>query len=240
MFGDHVRARVVVGVDPRRVDSRDVAIEASFAPYRALARPRLVRTRDSVSLEAELVCLARACVPGAPQRTLKLPPATVRYRAGGSEHAAPVSWPPLLVASRLPAAGPPVARERSDVPPVTASVDPRLLGWALAGAAGLLLLLAGGAVARRLAARPQPVDGLRPEEVPALRAALANVERLAADDTAARRAALDRLAQTLAAAGLARLAPEVRVLAWSETAPTGDPMRRLAETIERVLEGEAA
>jgi hypothetical protein len=240
MFGDHVRARVEVAVDPRRVDPHSVAIEASFAPYRALAAPRVVRRGDTVRLDAELVCLARACVPGGPQRTTTLPPATIRYRADGRARSASVSWPPLLVASRLPAVGPPALRERSDLPRVTATVDPRLLGWALAGAAGLLLLLAGAAVARRLAERPQAAEGLLPEEVPALRLALANVERLAADDAAARRAALDRLAVTLTAAGLARLAPEARVLAWSEADPTGEPMRRLADTIERALAGEAA
>jgi hypothetical protein len=241
LFGDRVHARVRVALDPRRVDARSVAIETSFAPYSVVER-RVERSSATVLLDLQLLCLTRACAPLAPQRRLSFPPARVRFRAGGRERTVSVEWPPLLVASRLSPADlkQPALHERNAAQPLSTRVDPDALGWGLAAGAGLLVLLAGARAALRLRPPSAVAEGVRPERLPALRRALANVERLAGESDEIRRSALDRLARELEEAGLARLAPQARTLAWSEQVPSAEPMRRLTEEVQQAVEESAA
>jgi hypothetical protein len=240
LFGDRVGARVNVALDPRRIDPRSLAIETSFAPYVTVGEPRIVREPTSVRLEATLVCLARACVTKAPQRALTFPPARVRFRdRSGRAYSVQASWPPLLAASRLTPADVlrPQVRVDGELPPVSTAVDPTAAGWALAATAAALLLAAGGALARRLRLRPQPVSA-EPvaREVPALVLALARVERLADESDSARRSALDRLARELDRAGLALLARGARALAWSTPAPSAEPMQHLSADVQKAVD----
>src|SRR5438132_12439622 len=66
LFGDTVRARVQVLVDRRRVDPRDVKVDARFSPYSLVAGPtRDVRSAGPVTLVTYTValrCLGVACV----------------------------------------------------------------------------------------------------------------------------------------------------------------------------------
>jgi hypothetical protein len=237
-FGDRVVARVDVALDPSLVDARRVAIATSFAPYATVGRPRLVRGATAVRLEATLVCLARACVTSAPQRTVDFPPARVRYRdRSGRAHSIAASWPPLLAASRLTPGDVlrPQIRVAGGAPPTSTAIDPTVTAWALAAGAAALLLAAGGALARRLRVRPAPAEWVAPG-VPALLSALANVERLADESDGARRSAIDRLARELDRVGLARLAPAARALAWSPPVPTAEPMQQLSADVQKAVD----
>jgi hypothetical protein len=191
-----------------------------------------------VRLEATLVCLARACATPAAQRTVDFPPARVRYldRSGGA-HTIGASWPPLLAASRLTPAevARPQIRVARGAPPVTTAADPTAVAWAFVAGAGALLLVAGGALARRLQARPAPATRAAPE-APALLRAVADIERLAAESDVARRTAIDRLARELDRVGLARLAQAARALAWSPPVPSAEPMQQLSADVQKAVD----
>ena len=238
LFGDHVGASVGVALDPHRIDSRSVRIETSFAPYATVGEARVVRGPASVRLEATLVCLARACATRTSQHTLDFPPARIRYQdRSGRAYSAEASWPPLLAASRLTPADvrrPQIRVERGPLPVATA-VDPTAVGWALAAAAATLLLAAGAALARRLRARPATTEPV-PAELPPLLSALAKVERLADESDSARRSAIDRLARELDRAGLARLAPAARTLAWAPPVPSAEPMQHLSAGVQKAVD----
>jgi hypothetical protein len=238
LFGDRVVARVDVALDPSRVEARSVAIETSFAPYAIVGKPRVVRDASAVRLEATLVCLARACATPAPQRTVDFPRARVRYRdRSGRAHSIGASWPPLLAASRLTPADVlrPQIRVVAGAPPASTAADPTVVAWALAAGAGGLLLAAGGALVRRLRARPAAA-AWAPPEAPALLTALADVERLAAESDGARRSAIDRLARELDRIGLTRLAPAARTLAWSAPVPSSEPMQQLSADVQKAVD----
>jgi hypothetical protein len=235
-FGDRVRAGVTVALDPRRVNPRTVAIDASFAPYAPVGNVRVVREPTSVRLDATLVCLARSCAPVAPQRTIAFAPAHVRYRdRSGRPHSVEAAWPTLLAASRLTPADRRLSQIRvaAALPPASAALDPTLVGRALAAAAVALLVAAAVGLARR---RERPVAAVpEPVEVPALLSALAVVERLAHESDGKRRSAIDRLARELGGAGLARLAPAARELAWSPSAPAAEPMLDLTTEVQKAV-----
>jgi hypothetical protein len=238
LFGDRVRADVTVALDPRRVDSRTVTIDASFAPYKPVGNARVVRKPTSVRLDATLVCLAPSCASAAPQRTIAFAPAHVRYRdRSGRPHSAEAAWPPLLAASRLTPADRRLSQIRvaAALPPASAALDPTLVGRALAAAAVALLVAAGAGLARRRRGRPAAAV-LAPVEVPALLSALATVERLAHESDGKRRSAIDRLARELGGAGLARLAPAARKLAWSPPAPSAEPMLHLSTEVQKAVD----
>lgn len=232
-FGDRLSARVTVRVQPGFVDPRTVAIDASFAPYTTLARPRLQRTNDGVVLDARLACLARACAPRGPQRARELAPVLVRFRERGRQFALLGRWPTVLVASRLTLQdlARPTLRIRAQ-PPASPGID-RAAGWALAGVAALLFLAAGLPAARRLFRSAETLGGSR-SRLGELERALADVRRLANEGDEARRSALDRLAAALARSGLQGAVSQARSLAWSKRPPSREPMRRLLQDIERL------
>ncbi|HEV7639297.1 MAG TPA: hypothetical protein VGO39_00335 [Gaiellaceae bacterium] len=236
LFGDRVRADVTVAFDPRRVDPQTVTIDASFAPYTPVGNARVVREPTSARLDVTLVCLTAACAAGAPQRAIAFGPAHVRYRdRSGRPHSAEAAWPPLLAASRLTPADRRLAQIRvaAALPRASAALDPTLVGRGLLVAAVALLLATGAALVRRRRERPAAV--LAPVEVPALRSALAAVEQLAHESDGKRRSAIDLLARELGPAGLARLAPAARELAWSPPAPSAEPMLHLSTEVQKAV-----
>lgn len=231
-FGDRVSAVVAVHVEPDLIGPGTVSIRPDFAPYSVLGRPVLRRAGGSVTLRAQLACLAAACAPRAPQRPVQLPPVLIRFRTGRILQTVTARWPPLLVASRLTRNDlqHPVLRTRL-APPPTSSPD-ALLGWSLTGAAVLLFLVAGLPALFRLfdfgIARH---GGREPDE---LGRAFSAAERLAVETDEARRIAVDRLAAALARAGFQPVAPHARALAWSRPPPAAESIRRLLESIERL------
>jgi hypothetical protein len=229
-FGDRVSAVVAVRVQRDLVDPRTVSIHARFAPYTSLGRPVLTRSGDSVVLRAELVCLAAACAPKAPQRQESLPSVRIGFRAGTRARVATAPWPPELVASRLTPGDlqRPALRARLQPPP--APTGSSLLGWGLIGAATLLLVLATLPLLGRLLALPAATSGAGPDD---LGLALGEVERLAAATDLDRRVAIERLARALARAGLHDVTPRARALAWSRRPPGSDSIRHLLDAIER-------
>jgi hypothetical protein len=235
-FADPVTARVTVGVDPARIDPASVRLAGSFAPYRT-GPPRVTRRAAGPHLVVllfsyRLRCIDAACVPGAPERSLTLKPASLRWRyRTGKPAAAEIAWPPLTVASRLTPRdlALPALTAKAQPPAPTYRVPPGPLGIALlavgsalaaAGLAGLVVLL-----------RPHA----RPVAIAPIQAALALVERAAAGEVGERRRALYRLALALEEA---RLEPEswaARKLAWAPAAPDPEGMRQLALVIRGQL-----
>jgi hypothetical protein len=120
-------------------------------------------------------------------------------------------------------------------PRSSTAVDPTLAGWAFTACSAALLLVAGGALIRRRRARTAPA-AWAPREVPALLSALESVNRLADESDAARRSAIDRLARELERAGLVRLAPEARALAWSPAVPSAEPMQDLSADVLKAVD----
>jgi hypothetical protein len=184
------------------------------------------------------VCLARACVTKGTERPLAFRPALVRYRdRSGGPHSFQALWPPLLAASRLTPAD--VRRRQirvADAPlPVSTAVDPTVVGWAFVAGSAALLVAAGGALARRLRARAAAGEWAQSGQ-PALLTALADVERLADESDGARRSAIDRLARELDRAGIARLAPAARALAWSSRVPSAEPMQGLSADVQKAVD----
>ena len=226
-FGDPVSAVVTARFERGRVDPGTVSIDLRTAPFARLAPPRLRRSASSVSLVVRLACLSARCLPRPPRRTIGVGPALVRYREDGRERVVTVGRLQLLVASRLTASDVRRPRLRSRLDPPPASGGGGYLGWGLVAGAGICLLAGLAGIVRRV--RP-PAPATEPEP---LTAALAEVESLAEQADEARRRAIDRLATALDDAGLRRLVPQARTLAWSRRAPSAEPMRRLVRTVER-------
>jgi hypothetical protein len=122
--------------------------------------------------------------------------------------------------------------EADNPPPVSYGISPSALGWLLVGAGGLVVLVAGGWLARHL--RGPPRAAARPEAAAGapdpLESAVAAVERaLGGEDVDARRAALDALALELGRHGHDGPAREARRLAWSRTVPDDAAARALLD-----------
>lgn len=228
-FGDPVTVVVTVRFDSARVDPASVSIDLPTAPFAQLAAPRFERAGSTASLVLRLACLSDRCLSGRPRRVVPIGPARVRYREAGRARAETVGGPQVLVASRVTSADLRRPQLRTRLGPPTATGGEDILGWGLVAGAGICLLAGLAAIGRRLRGRGQ-IPAAEPER---LTAALAEVESLAEQADEARRTAIDRLATALDEAGLGRLAPRARTLAWSRRAPTAEPMRRLVRTVER-------
>jgi hypothetical protein len=251
LFGDTVTARVAILLDGRRVQSRDVKLDARFYPYSPISAPaRYVRTAGPLTLVTysfRLRCLAIACLPRVVLLHLQFAPARVRYHLGKGSGSLRLSWPPLLVYSRVdlpdlanvnPDREPPWRAELTSLPRVSYDVAPGLAAGLMIGAAGLLvlaaLMLAGPMLLRALHLRAlEPVAS----PLPPLERALRLLEYDGADPEAAeeRRSALQLIAAELGRQGLPELASNARELAWSEPAPPTAAMKRLAKDARRVL-----
>ncbi len=251
LFGDTVKARVEVLVDRRRVDPRDVKLDARFYPYSPVAGPtRDVQSAGPLTLMTYTValrCLGVACVPRVVPLHLQFAPARVRYRLGKGSGSVQLSWPPLLVYSQVdlpdlanvdPVREAPWRAELTSLPRVSYSVSPGLAAGLLIGAAGLLVLaalwLAGPFVRRVLHIRvfEPAVAPLTPLERALL---VLEHDGLGEDSPEARRNALQLVAAELGRQGRPELASSARELAWSEPAPPAAAMRRLARDARRAL-----
>jgi hypothetical protein len=265
LFGDRVQVELAVLVDPDRVDPDAVHVGVTFDPYAQVGRvdhsvdsaEGVVRLRYRYTLE----CLSDACLPdvGKAEKTIALPPATVRYRTRkGAAHNFAVRWPRFReiarfvipkdlssnfeIRTRLQFQNDPIVRlfARTAPPPPSYPLAPALLAALLAAAA--LACLAGAAVASRpllaaLAAR----RAQREERVTPLERALELVDRTSrrSPGTPEHREALGRLARELRQAGLRELVAPARRLAWSEGTPSRDESEALTRRVRSEL-GAAA
>jgi hypothetical protein len=249
-FGDTVTARAVLVLDPARIEPASVHFVPHFLSYRvARAERRLSHAAGATTISYifALECLEAGCGPGRAQVPLVFPAATVRYRtpAGASKRKS-VPWPEIIVASRLDAAAraEPATHLRADSspPPVSYRLSPETLLDGLAGAAGLLVLVAG--LLLFLAFRRRPAPERAPPAAPAvhtpLEAALLLVREAASDGhgPALRRLALQRLVRELQGSGRNELARAAGRLAWSDGEPSAPGACALADRVEKELSEE--
>ena len=251
LFGDTVNARVLVLLDRRRVEPRDVKLDARFFPYTPVApRTREVGNSGSLTLvtyPVKLRCLAVACVPRVVPVHLQFAPAHVLYRLRRGSGSLQLTWPPLLVYSRVdlhdlanvdPDREAVWRAQLTSLPRVTYSVSPGLAAGLILGAAGLLVLGALVLVAPfliRLLRLRMPEAPSRP--LSPLERALLVLEHDGVGDGSieARRSALQLVAAELGRQGRPELASSAQQLAWSEPAPPLAAIRRLAKDARRAL-----
>ena len=237
LFGDRVRARLTVAVNPVLADPDSLRADARFAPYRVVevAAGRAGEARGGrvvVRYDYLLECLQRVCLPS--DDPVEFPDARVDYRTSDGEEAEPLSveWPELAVVSRLSEEDLEQPQFRASAPAVEAR-GARGLAWALAAAALLVLVL--GVLAAWLLARPPraaPVLAAPPGGSP-LDAAFAVLERPAARTAEERRVALDTLARSLERSGRRELAARARRLAWLPSPPPPAAVEELVAAVRR-------
>ncbi len=245
LFGDTLTARVDAVVDPARVDPETVRVAWSPAPWAPVTAPRTTveRTGSAAHVRTTYVlrCLAAVCAPARETERVDLDPARVTYgtTAGGagSGQAVDVSWPTLVVHTRVGELDPEsrdalAAPWRADLASLPA-VSYRVTPWvAVAGlvALGLLLLATAGVVVYRAWPRrePEPEPEPEPEAVASvLEQALELLEaEVSADGIQERRRALELVADEVEQLGDEELAGSARELAWSPVAP--EPVRTRA------------
>ena len=237
-FGDLVTARAEVIVDRRRIDPDRVTLNAEFAPYLLVGRPRESRTDSgrttSIDLRYTLQCLVEACLP---QRDgIALP--KLRVQTKSSIFSA--TWPRIDVVSRVqPAAlttDPPPWRQQVALPAVSYRVAPGRLAAALTLAAAVLALGGFALIGREIARRRRLlVDRARFRS--ALTRALELARASAARGPDDRRRALALLARVLAfdPNGGRRLAPAAARLAWGRSEPSTTGLQTLVDEIERTV-----
>jgi hypothetical protein len=253
-FGDRLTARVVVVIDPARVDASSFRIVPRFLSYRvarATRAERQVGGLSRLSYSFVLECLTVGCAPGRPQVALRFPDAILRFRTRtGALNRRAVLWPSITVASRLDDAdrADPAAHLRTDTSPPAVSyrLSPGALTDGLAAASGLLVLAA--AVLLFLAFRRTASATVEPQADTASRTPLEDVLLLVrntvanGNDPRLRRLALQRLVRELRRSDRGELAQAASRLAWSEGESDGEPSavtaRELADRIERELSEE--
>jgi hypothetical protein len=235
LFADVVHAQVDVTVDRRLADPASIEITTPLGRWTQLARSLQTTWAGSFvrrRVQLMIACRTSACVPAGRAEVTTLPPATVSVRTkGGGTSRTVVNWPPLVVASRLPAgattaARPPFQLEVTPPPPtLRASASGVALGLDLAAALCVLAALALGGVAfRGRRRRPAPRSALER----ALTLARESESRPAPD----RRRALALLAR-VAPSTDGELAGTAAETAWSAGEPTPQQVERIARQTEQ-------
>jgi hypothetical protein len=239
LFGDTMTARLDVVLDRSKVDPGSVRVQASFAPWQAVAPPKQVRRDGSaastyIGKTYVLRCVEADCTSQNDTFVEVFDRARVSYvTRDGTHKVMQVRWPQLIVDSRyaqktLSAAGDTAAPWKAalfSLPSLTYSISPALL-YALLLVGGLVLLGAAGGLVylarRRTTVRAAPAPPPPPPAplLPPLERALLLLElseRL--DGAGDQRRALERVAEELARRGETELARAARALAWSEAPP---------------------
>ncbi len=248
-FGDPLTAHAVLVVDPSRVETSSVRFVPQFLSYRvarAARTPSQASGLTTLAYSFALECLEAGCAPGRAQVPLVFPAAVVRYRTtSGASRRLSVPWPGITVASRLDdaARAEPATHlsAAASPPPVSYRVSPGLVVDGLAGAAGLLVLLAGALLllaVRRPAA--VPAEARADEALTPLESALLLVREAASDGHGPnmRRLALQRLVRELRGSDHGDLAQTAGRLAWSDGEPSAPTALELADRIEAELAEE--
>lgn len=260
LFGDTVRARVVVAVDRSRVDTRAVRIATDFTPFEVIGSPRRQWRQSGetavLSTDVVLRCLARDCMPTGRSVSYEFPPARITYVTGDGREAEKnrmlASWPPLVVQSRITgvmveSGGEPSTAWRADLlalPEPSYRVAPVLLlvallsGAVLAGlAAAFLAFLAWPRKPPSALPEPEPETVPGPVLTPLEHALLLLEDTSRVDGAEDRRRALELVAEELELAdwGDDELARSAKALAWSAGSPPVDRTSDLAARVRSVL-----
>jgi hypothetical protein len=237
LWGDVVRGRVDVVVEPALADPDSVRVHVDLRPY-SVVSTTVTRDREGslvrVTNRYRLRCLERPCLPGRPERLIDFRPVRITWAdRGGRTQTQTIFWPPLELASRVnpkDLAEPVLRSEVARQPPVTWRVRPSLAIGGLLVVAGLLLLYPVLLVAR-LARRGWYVwRTSRLERLSPLERALELLRRAAHGGEDERsRLALERVSRELEGHELGEHASR---LAWSRPAPERDDMETLRERVE--------
>ena len=255
LFGDTLTARVDVVVDNGHVDPESVRVRTDFSPWEVVTPVQ--RDLDDggattlVRTTFQLRCLTSPCVPPRDTAPLDFTPAVVNYAGGRLD----VSWPRLVVHSRIPDRGAPVTTagggqrggpqfpwtaDLLNLPKISYRAAPGIL-FPLLLALGAVFALGGAVLGyRALPPRrpaPEPLPPAPPPEpaLPPLELALLLLEQPPVENgTADRRRALELVADGLADRD-ARLALSARRLAWSEETPPLETTSGLASRARAVL-----
>jgi hypothetical protein len=255
LFGDVVTYRASVLVDRRALDPSSIHLDARFTPFRIVSRTRSVHTLGGraarVDFAVTVQCVTIDCLRDAGRATksgavlatpVALRPAQVSaVRPGGAVTTAAVSWPTVVVHSRLtpdriragdPSLGP------FPTPPVSYAVPPDIAGALLLGAGVLFALAAGFLLASAVRGKRVPLRLRLPSHLSPLERALTLVEVAAREDEPDEsRKALERLAAELRRSGHPDLTEAARRLAWSQEEPSPDAVDELVQTVARSVDG---
>ena len=255
LFGDRIDADARIVVDDRVVDPGSIVLDPSFRPFQAFTSRRRVTTGIGHAAEVRftftLQCVTGACIRAMERESrggsvrvvpIELPKATARGRAlDGSVVTVPLTWPTLVVHSRLTADD--IARGDPVAPSFVATavdyhVRPDRLAWALVGLAVALIVGAGVLVAGVVAARRRERSLRLPAHLGAIDRALA-LARHALDtgDVDGGRKALERLSAELERGGRDDLAVEVGRIAWSPPGPSEAELDDLSRLVGSATNG---
>ena len=242
-FGAPVVATADVVADARVVEPGSIRLQVDFDPYELAGDPtverRVTGQTAHVHFRFPLRCLQEGCEPAAARGVAAFQPGVVRYRfndsTGGGRDI--IDWPPVVVASRVPAAdveGIQWRASQTALPGVTTRFGPKTLAVVLLLGA---LALAACAVwlARRLWHVPAAPESAEQKVVrPPLERALELARTHQGNGTSLpdRRRALERVARELEALGLDELAGEARALAWSPGPADSEDVEELARRAE--------
>lgn len=265
LFGDTVRARLDVVVDPREFDPERLRVRLRFAPYEAVGG--IAEWRNEVGrllhlrYEATLRCLHVACLAPRLQSTLgaqeegrgerhtiRLAPAVIGY---SGRVLLTRRFPAVQVVSRINTAQAsalaPDARPGSEgafaasvePPEPTYRIRPRLLAGVALALACLLVLFPLTLAGRFVHARWRAKRGWRP--LSPLERALTLVDWTAGREDGAeeRRKALEALAVVLEQRGARPLAETARALAWDEEPPPRERTGEVGSQARHALDGGA-
>lgn len=260
IFGDQIRADVVIVIDTKAVDPQAVRVDTKFDPYTRLDAPQRTSTTSAggstllLRYRYLLTCDTFACLTGKKkERKIHFAPATVRYHdRPGKSFALSVKWPRFRLVSRfggpryLPQTASDVTRgiQYTNDPIIQLVASLRapnpsyrlnpVVFAVLLFAAALTALLGAGALARPLLALVRRQEVATGPELTPLEQALAAVDAATRRQpgSAEHREALAWLARELPRANLTELVGRARRLAWSEQPPTADASRELAAEVD--------
>jgi hypothetical protein len=258
LFGDEVTARLAVVSDTRWVEPERIRVRASFAPYRALRRPSIVRVQVGRFAQTTwtwtLRCLTTPCAPRVPPseryHDFRFQTISIDYlgKDGRPAYGITASWPTVEVQTQV---SPGVRqyleqtnrfRWRFHMTPVAAPayrLPPSVLFWAalgLAGALGLAALPLGLRWYRRVRPAAVAATAVGPPATTVERALRLLAWAHASGDETLERKTLERLAAELHADNGDDLSRAARELAWSPRTPEDEDVETLAERARRVSE----
>ncbi|MPZ63611.1 MAG: hypothetical protein GEU93_20515 [Propionibacteriales bacterium] len=240
LFGDQLRVRAEVVVDPELADPDSVELDTEFRPFEVEEIRRAAEHGSDLSavrFTITLRCLSTSCLPpeDSERREFEFPPLRVRVVAEGEERTFEAPVPRVQVQTRLRpsevSAEDGWSYDDRTLAPFSHAIAPgsaTALLWI--GAGGLVLL--GGALTAYAITGRGPRAALAATRRTPLERALALARRAASQDPEVRRRALERLARELSRAGHPDLAERSGALAWSPPEPPGIEMGALLADVE--------
>jgi hypothetical protein len=255
LFGDLVTYRASALVDRRALDPSSIRLDADFTPFRIVSRTRSVHPigghADRVDFTIRVQCVTVDCLRAAGREAksgavlstpVALAPARVSaVRPGGAVATAAVTWPTVVIHSRLtpdrirggdPSFGP------FPTPAVSYTIPPDLAGALLLSAGVLFALAAGFLLASAIRGERVPLRLRLPSHLTPLERAITLVEVATRDEQPVEsRKALERLAAELRRSGHPDLTEAARRLAWSQEQPSPDAVEELVQTVARSVNG---